>query len=141
LAARTTTELGYSPEALVECAEVEVNLNFVVLKSNKRKSKSRVAVEPELKRYVKSGLRKSVARSTYLARSIRVTRTVNIRESRVSYKGKLSGVTEHTGKTSFLVSRHGELIPDVHPVTILTVNALTTNFNFYLLDKLMSRVV
>ena len=62
---------GNSPQALTNRTEVNVNLNFVVLKSNQRKGKSRVAAVPEHKRNIKGGLRKSIARSTYLGRSSR----------------------------------------------------------------------
>jgi hypothetical protein len=60
---------GNSPQALTNRTEVNVNLNFVVLKSNQRKGKSRVAAVPEHKRNIKGGLGKSVTGSTYLGRS------------------------------------------------------------------------
>jgi len=41
-----------SPEALINRTKVDVNLNLVVLKSNQRKSKTRVASVPELQRNV-----------------------------------------------------------------------------------------
>ena len=41
-----------SPQALINGAEIKVDLDFVVLKSNKRKSKTRVAAKPELKRNI-----------------------------------------------------------------------------------------
>jgi hypothetical protein len=56
----------------------------VVLKSDKRKGKSRVAAVPELEWNIKSGLRKSVTRSAYLTRSVGLTRTINIIERRIS---------------------------------------------------------
>ena len=62
-------ELLASPEALTNRTEINVNLDFVVLKSDQRKGKTRVAAVPERKRYVKSGLRKSIARSAYLLRT------------------------------------------------------------------------
>jgi hypothetical protein len=37
-----------------------------------------------------------------------------------------------------LLSGHGELIPDVHPVTILAINSLTTDFDLNLSDKLLT---
>jgi hypothetical protein len=58
------------PEALINRAEVNVNLDFVVLKSDEGKSKTRVSAVPELKRNVKSGLRKSLAGSTDLGGSM-----------------------------------------------------------------------
>ena len=54
------------PEALVNRAEVEVNLDLVVLEGDERKRKTRVAAVPELERHVKSGLRKGLARGADL---------------------------------------------------------------------------
>jgi hypothetical protein len=130
-----------SPETLINRSDVKVNLDLVVLKSNQRKSKTRVGVEPELKRNIKGSLRKSITRSTHLTRSQGVTRRLNIRERRISDEGKLSGVTNHLEVTSLLFRGHCKLVPDVHPVTILTVNSLTTNFNLNLGNKLLSRVI
>uniref|UniRef100_A0A6C0B2C9 Uncharacterized protein n=1 Tax=viral metagenome TaxID=1070528 RepID=A0A6C0B2C9_9ZZZZ len=47
---------GNSPEALANRTEVNVNLDLVILESNKGKRKTRVAAKPELKRNVESGL-------------------------------------------------------------------------------------
>jgi hypothetical protein len=58
-----------SPQALINGTDVKVDLDFVVLKSNQRKGKTRVGAKPELKRNVKSCLRKSVTRSANLTRS------------------------------------------------------------------------
>ena len=58
-----------SPETLANRTDVKVNLDFVILKSNQRESKTRVSVEPELERNVESGLRKGIARSANLGRS------------------------------------------------------------------------
>ena len=62
--------LGNSEKAFVHGAKLEVDLDLVILKSNKRKSKTWVAAEPELKWNVKCGLRKSLARSADCLRNI-----------------------------------------------------------------------
>jgi len=129
------------PQALINRAEIKVNLDLVVLKGNQRKGKTRVGAEPELERHVKGGLGKSIAGSANLARSHGVTRSINIREGRVSDEGKLSGVTNHLEVTTLLLGGHGKLVPDVHPVTILTVNALTTNLNLNLSNELLTGVI
>jgi hypothetical protein len=59
----------YGPEALTNGAEVNVNLDLVVLEGDKGKGKTRVAAEPELKGYVKGGLGEGVAGSAYLGGS------------------------------------------------------------------------
>jgi hypothetical protein len=129
---------GNSPQALINRSDIKVDLDFVILESNKRKGKTRVGTEPELKRNVQSGLRKSVTGSANLTRSQGVTRGLNIRERRISDEGKLSGVTNHLEVSTLLLRGHGELIPDVHPVTILTVDSLTTNLDLNLSNKLLT---
>jgi hypothetical protein len=131
-------QCGDSPQALINRADIKINLDFVVLESNQGKGKTRVGAEPELKRNVKSGLRKSIARSANLTRSQGVARRFDIRERRISDEGKLSGVTNHLEVTSLLFRSHSKLVPDVHPVTILSVNSLTTDFNLNLSDELFT---
>jgi hypothetical protein len=94
-----------------------------------------------LKRHVKSCLRKSVAGSTHLTRSVRLTWSINVVERGISDECKLGGVTNHLVVSALLLGCKGKLVPDVHPVTILTVNALTTNLNLNLRDKLLSREI
>tara|TARA_Y100000389_G_C17304122_1_gene434502 strand:+ start:129 stop:896 length:768 start_codon:yes stop_codon:yes gene_type:complete len=125
-------QIVHCPEALINGAEVEVNLDLVVLKSNKRKCKTGVAAVPELKRYVKSSLWERVARSANLADCISVTGTINRGERWVCDVSKLSGVTNHLFVATLLLGREGKLIPDVHPVTILAIDALPTNLNLNL---------
>ena len=60
---RAFTERTDRPEALLNGANVDVETNFVVLKRNKRKGKTRVAAEPELKGNVECGFRKCASRS------------------------------------------------------------------------------
>jgi hypothetical protein len=133
-----TVQGGNSPQALINRADIKINLDLVVLESNQRESQTGVCAEPELKRNVQSGLRKRVTGSANLTRSRRVTRRLNISERRIGDEGKLSGVTNHLEITSLLFSCHGELIPDVHPVTILTVNSLTTNLDLNLSNELLT---
>jgi len=132
-------KLLYSPEALTDRTEINVDLDLVVLVSNKREGKSRVTAKPELKRYVKCSLRKGVAGSTYLVgSSVRSARTRYVSKSRVSNVCKSGSVTNHLVVTRLLLLGKGKLIPDVHPVTVLTVDALTTNLNLNLSNKLLT---
>ena len=134
-------EAADSPEALVNRAEVEVNLDLVVLEGDERKRKARVAAVPELERHVESGLREGVARGADLLGGIRVARAVNVGEARVGEVGKLGGIANHLVVTTLLLLGEGELVPDVHPVAVLAVNALATNLNLNGLDKLLSREI
>jgi hypothetical protein len=75
----------YGEKALIERTEFDVNLDLVVLEGNKGKSKSWVTAEPELKRNVKRGLGKSLARSTDGLRDVvSTTSSGNLSELRVS---------------------------------------------------------
>ena len=132
------TEGSDSPQALINGAKIEVDLDLVVLESNQRKSKTGVGAKPELERHVKGGLGKGVTGSAHLTGSSGITRPINISERGIGDEGELSGVSNHLEITALLFGGHGKLIPDVHPVTILTVNALTTDFNLHLSDKLFA---
>jgi hypothetical protein len=129
---------GDSPQALINRTNIKVNLDLVVLKGDQGEGKTGVGAKPELKRNVEGGLRKSVAGGTHLAGGLGVARTINISERGISDEGKLSGVTNHLEVSTLLLGSHGELVPDVHPVTILAVNALATNLNLNLSDELFS---
>jgi hypothetical protein len=66
-----------SPQALVNRTNIEVNLDFVILKSNKRKGKTGVTAIPELEGNIKSSFGESVTRSANLTRSISLARTID----------------------------------------------------------------
>ena len=133
---------SYRPQALAQRTDVEVNLDLVVLESNERQSETRVRGEPELKRNVESGLGERIAGGTYLGRAASGRAgTRDIGESGVGDIGESSGVTNHLEVTALLLLSHGELIPDMHPVTILAVNALTTDLNLNLGHELFANKV
>jgi hypothetical protein len=136
-----TVQGGNSPQALINRADIKVNLDLVVLESNQRESKTGVGAEPELEGHVQGGLRKSVTGSANLTGSQGVARGLNIRERGISDEGKLGGVTNHLEVSALLLRGHSELIPDVHPVTILTINSLTTNLNLNLGNELLAGVI
>ena len=113
----------------------------MVLEGDQGKSKTRVAAEPELERHVEGGLRKSLAGSANCGRGSIRARLVNISECGVSDVGKLGSLTNHLVVAALSLSGEGKLVPDVHPVTILTVNALTTDLNLNHVDELLSGVI
>ena len=126
------------PEALVDGANVEVDLDLVVLEGNQREGKSGVGAEPELEGNVESRFGEGIAGSANLARSHGVAGTVDLREGRIGDEGELGGVPNHLEVSALLLTRHGELVPDVHPVAVLAVDALTPNLNLDLSDELLS---
>jgi len=81
--ASITVKIIYSPQALINGTDVKVDLDFVILKSDEGKGKTGIAAIPELERHVESRLRKSIAGSANLARSIGITWTINIVERRI----------------------------------------------------------
>jgi len=78
---------SYRPKNFTEWAEVDANLDLVVLKSNKWKSKTRIAAEPELKRNVKGCLWESLSGGTYLSDAVSITCGTDIGVRWVNYIG------------------------------------------------------
>jgi hypothetical protein len=129
---------SHSPQALIQRTEVKAESDLVELEGNQRESQTGVGAKPELKRHVKSGLGEGVTGSTHLAGGIRVARTIDIRKFGVGDEGKLGGVTNHLEVSTLLLSSHGKLIPDMHPVTVMTVDSLSTNLHVNLGDELLT---
>ena len=126
------------PQALVNGTDVKVDLDLVVLKGNEGKGKTGVAAVPELEGDIEGGLRKSIAGSAHLAGGGGLARTVNIVERRVSNVSQLGGVSNHGKVAGALVNREGQLVPDVHPITVLAINALATDLDLDLRDDLLT---
>ena len=132
----------HGPEALTDGAEIDVDLHLVVLQSNEGKSKSGVAAVPELKGHVKGGLGEGVAGSAHLRRGRSGgTGARHSGEGGVGDVGKLGGVTDHLVVAGLLLLGKGQLVPDVHPVAILAVDALASNLNLHLGDELLTNEV
>jgi len=134
-------ELTNGPQALINRADVKVDLDFVVLKSDEGEGKSGVSAVPELEGNIEGSFGESIAGLAHLDGGRGSAGTINRRERGVSDEGKLGSVTDHLVVTALLLLGERELIPQVHPVTILAINALTTDFNFNLGDHLLTREV
>ena len=127
------------PEALTNRLEIDVDLDLVVLEGDQREGKTGVAAKPEKKGNVESGLREGITGGTDLVGSTGGgTGASNGGEGGVGDVGKLGGVTNHLEVTTLVLGRHRELVPDVHPVTVLAVNALTTDLDLNLGDELLT---
>ena len=130
------------PQAFSNWADIKVNLDFVVLKGDEWEGKSRVATEPEEEWNIESGLRKSIARSADLGRSsVGRARSRDRGKVRIGDVGELGGVSDHLEVSALLFRRHGELVPDVHPITILAINALASDLNFDLGNQLLTNEI
>ena len=136
--AGAAVEAGHSPQALLNGADIKVDLDLVVLKGDKGKGQTGVAAEPELKGDIEGGLGESIAGSANLARSVSIARAINVVEGGVSDEGQLGSVSDHLEVSALLLGRHGKLVPDVHPVSVLTVDALATDLNLNLRDELLT---
>jgi hypothetical protein len=134
----TAAERADSPQALINGADIEVDLNLVILKSNQRKSKTRVTAIPELEGDIESSLREGIAGGANLTRSVSLARTIDGVKRGIGDKGELGGVSNHGIVTLLLVNGESKVVPDVHPVTILAVNALTTDLDLNLGNQLLT---
>ena len=134
-------KVGHGPEALVDRAKIDVDADLVVLEGDEGKGKTGVLAEPELKGDVKGGLGKGVARGANLAGSVGDARAVDRRERRVGDVGELGGVADHGVVGLLLVDGLGKLVPDVHPVTELAVDALAADLHLDLRDELLTREI
>jgi hypothetical protein len=134
----TAAQRANSPQALIDGADIEVDLDLVILKSDQRKSKTGVAAIPELEGDIESSLRESIARSANLTGSVSLARTIDGVKRGIGDEGELSGVSDHGIVTLLLVNRESKVVPDVHPVTILAINALATDFNLNLGNQLLT---
>ena len=126
------------PAHVVEGVELEVDADLVVLQSNQWQSKTWVAAEPELKWDVQ-GVH-GCARSNDL-RSEGLTAVAVVvagGTTLVEKVGELGDVANHLGVSSLLASLLGELVPNVKPVTVVLVDALTTDFDFHVLDEVVT---
>jgi hypothetical protein len=131
-------EAGHSPQALLDGADIKVDLDLVVLKSDEGKSQTGVAAEPELKGDIEGGLGESVAGSANLTRGVGIARTIDVVKGGVGDESELTGVADHLEVSALLLGGHGKLVPDMHPVTVLAVDALATDLNLYLRDELLT---
>jgi hypothetical protein len=130
-----------SPQALIDGTNIEVDLNLVILESNEGKGKTGVTAIPELKGDIESSLGESVTRSTNLTRGVGLARTVDGVERRIGDESQLSGVADHSIVTGLLINGESKVVPDVHPVTILAINALTTDLDLNLGNQLLTREI
>jgi hypothetical protein len=131
-------EAGHSPQALLDGADIKVDLDLVVLKSDEGKSQTGVAAEPELKGDIEGGLGESVTGSANLTRGVGIARAIDVVEGGVGDESELTGVADHLEVSALLLGGHGKLVPDMHPVTVLAVDALATDLNLNLRDELLT---
>ena len=92
----------------------------MVLEGDERKSKTRVAAEPEFKWDVEIDTRDD--------------KPAGIGGGSILF-GEERNVTNHVGVAGFVARGLGKFVPDVEPVAVVLVDALATDFNFDVLDE------
>ncbi len=132
---------GIVPAEVAEVVELQVDAHLVVLEGDQGESKTRVAAEPELEGDVEGVLRGAVAdhlRGVGLTTdAVRVAADTTLLDD----VGELGNVTNHLGVTSLLAGLLGELVPDLEPVTVVLVNALTTDLKLNGADEVVANPV
>jgi hypothetical protein len=73
----TGNQGGDGPQALINRTNIQVNLDFVVLKCNKGKSQPGVAAVPELKGNIEGGFREGITGFAHLGRGVGRTGTID----------------------------------------------------------------
>ena len=140
---RTVRGGSHSPQHVLEVVHLEDDLDLVVLEGNERDRETRVLAVPELQRNVECRGRESItvdaARSAHVGSSI--TDCFSLLATAGSEVGEFSGITDHLVVPFLLAGSDSQLVPDVHPVTILAIDPLTTDLNLDTADDLLARVV
>jgi len=121
--------------------ELHVDADLVVLESNQGDCKTRVAAEPELEGDVQ-GLRGSTSAGSARVGELRPSaRGIEGIATSILHQDEVMGVANHIIECRDGTSILGELGPDLHPVTVLTVDALTTDLELDNLDEPVADIV
>jgi len=129
---------GLVKAEVAEVVELKVDTNLVVLESNERKCKTRVAVEPELKRDVECVLRCTLEGLVGGVGLTTCTVIITVLSTLDEEIDKLGDIANHLGITSLLTGLLCKLIPDLEPVTVVLINALTTYLKLNVLDQVVT---
>lgn len=130
--------VGVVPAKVVQGVELQVDAHLVVLEGDQGQGETRVAAEPELEGDVQGVHR--CARGDNLRRQGLATIAVIVASGAalVEQVGEFRDVTNHLGVTSLLARLLGELIPDVQPLSVLLVDALTTDLDLDVVDEVVA---
>jgi len=121
--------------------ELNIDTNLVVLEGDQGDGETRVTAEPELEGDVEGlgwGSCAMRARVGELSTGARVIQSVTLG---ILHEDEVMSVTNHVIESSNGTRILRELGPDLHPVTILTINALTSNLELNNLDESVTNVV
>ena len=121
--------------------ELNIDTDLVVLERDERDRKTRVAAEPELEGDVegaRGGAGTGGARVGELRTRARGIKRITLA---VLHEDEVVGVADHVVERLCGAHILGELGPDLHPVAILAIDALTTDLELNRLDETVSDVV
>ena len=126
------------PADVVQGVELEVDADLVVLERNQWQGETWVAAEPKLEWNVQGvhwGARGDNLGGEWLTA---VAIVVAGRATLVEKVRELGDVANHLGITGLLTSLLCKLVPNVEPITVLLVDALTTDFNFNVINDVVT---
>jgi hypothetical protein len=127
--------------AVLPRLEVHVHAHLVVLEGNQRDGHTRVTAEPELQRDVQRLGGRAGAGHARDGRLGGRARRIQTDTSAALHQHQGVRVADQGVQGLHRTGLLGQLRPDLHPVTILAVNALATDLNLHLLDEAVADVV
>jgi len=113
----------------------------VILERDERERKARVAAEPELERDVERVLRGAVRD---LGEGVGLTTRAGVVAGLTAldeHVNELRNVANHLGVAGLLARLLRELVPDLEPVTVVTVDALSADLELNIADEVVTDVV
>jgi len=126
---------------VTQIVELQVDAHLVVLEGDQRQGQARVSIKPELQRNVQGVLRgahQRLGRGVGLTAGAVVVARLTALHQEVH---QLGHVANHLGIAGLLARLLGELIPDLQPVTVVLVNALTTDLKLHIANQVVSHPV
>ena len=132
---------GIVPHQVLDVVELQVDTHLVVLEGDQRQSQTRVAAEPELQRDVQGvlgGTGQQVAGHVGLTAGAVVVARLTTLDDQVR---QLGHVTHHLGVPSLLSRLLGQLIPNLQPVTVVLVDALSTDLELNPVNQVVAHPV
>ena len=127
--------------AVVVLLEVHVDADLVVLQSDQGDRQTGVAAVPELQGDVQRLHRGTRTRHTAVGQLRRSAGGVQRDTVTVLQQNQVRAVAHHLVEGYLGAYRLGQLGPDLHPVTILTVDTRATDLNLNLLNQAVTHVV
>ena len=127
--------------AVVVLLELNVDADLVVLEGDEGDGKTGVAAVPELERDVESLHGGTSARHTRVGELRSSAGGIESDTARRLEEDEISGVTDHLIERDLGTYGLSELSPDLHPVTVLTVDTGATNLDLNLLDEPVTHIV